>query len=78
MVYSAFGPRLDPFREELRTFPFGKFDDQVDSLTQLLAFDIERRRWIETEHAEDGRPLRVNRRDRPRLTELARSARDDN
>ena len=33
---------VEPFINELVTFPHGRFDDQVDSLVQLIAFAVRR------------------------------------
>lgn len=36
----------------------GRHDDQVDSMSQFLIFDLDKRLWVEREHDEFGRPLR--------------------
>lgn len=45
---------LNDFRDEVRAFPAGKYDDQVDSMVQFLAY---RRRLIAIAH-EERRPKR--------------------
>ncbi len=54
-------PWLEDFRDELRGFPFGKHDDQVDSTTQFLQYYLQRAQWILTERDARGRPMRINR-----------------
>jgi predicted phage terminase large subunit-like protein len=58
-------PWLDAFRHELRAFPFGRNDDQVDSMTQFLEFHL---RWshdlLEERDPVTGRKLWINRRSR--------------
>lgn len=56
-------PWLEAFRTELRSFPYGKHDDQVDSMTQFLEFDIAKRAWVDMDYDEDGRPMRIRRRE---------------
>jgi len=57
---------LEAFRSELRAFPSGKFNDQVDSFSQFVAYQMRHWRWILTEHDKTGRPLRMVRlRQRP-------------
>lgn len=59
-------PWLDAFRSELKAFPSGRYDDQVDTLSQFIGFQLRNWRWIMTEHGPDGRALKVNRlRKRP-------------
>jgi predicted phage terminase large subunit-like protein len=57
-------PWLDAFRSELRAFPFGKHDDQVDSMTQFLQFQLVRRDALLAPRDPSGRRLRVNRTSR--------------
>lgn len=52
---------LDDFRRELRAFPNGRNDDQVDSLTQFLEYFLRRAPWLLVERDETGRALRINR-----------------
>jgi predicted phage terminase large subunit-like protein len=55
-------PWLEAFRHELRSFPFGRNDDQVDSMTQFLEYQ---RRWSHDLLAErdpvSGRKLWIDR-----------------
>lgn len=37
-------PWLDDFRCEVLAFPKGKHDDQIDALSQLMTWDLERRK----------------------------------
>ncbi len=43
-LFPVRAPWLSDFRHEFQTFPAGKYDDQVDSVIQFLA-------WLETPHA---------------------------
>jgi predicted phage terminase large subunit-like protein len=54
-------PWLDDFRRELRAFPYGRNDDQVDSMTQFLEYFLHRARSLLVERDETGRPLRIQR-----------------
>lgn len=59
-------PWLDEFRAELKAFPYGKYDDQVDSFSQAVHFQRDNWQWSMTERGPDGRPLRpVRHRKRP-------------
>jgi predicted phage terminase large subunit-like protein len=61
----AEAPWLDDLTRELRAFPNGKYDDQVDSVSQFILFQMHRWRWMLTEHNERGRvraPVRMRRR----------------
>ncbi|MEG3088283.1 phage terminase large subunit [Sphingomonas sp. PB4P5] len=54
-------PWLHEFQRELRAFPFGRHDDQVDTMTQFLEYFLWRSRSLLTERDEFGRALYVNR-----------------
>lgn len=54
-------PWLNGFRSELKAFPSGRYDDQVDSFSQFIQFQLRNWRWAETEFDEDGRPIDVIR-----------------
>ena len=54
-------PWLDDFRNELRAFPHGRHDDQVDTMTQFLEYYLRRAKWLLAERDETGRPLRIER-----------------
>jgi predicted phage terminase large subunit-like protein len=52
-------PWLDELRSEVLAFPYGRHDDQVDALSQLMTWDQERRvptygiypmRWVPRTH----------------------------
>lgn len=61
----AEAPWLQAFRSELRSFPAGKYDDQVDSLSQFVYFQRARWRSIYQERTATGRPaknLRLTKR----------------
>jgi predicted phage terminase large subunit-like protein len=65
-------PGLDAFISELKAFPYGKHDDQVDTLTQVLEYVMFKWRSVDTRrNPETGRALYVNRRrERPPLPPL--------
>ena len=64
-------PGLDTFLAELRAFPFGRYDDQIDTLTQVLDYIMFNWRSVETERLPSGRAVRRNRdRQRPPLPTL--------
>lgn len=56
-------PWLDAFRSELRAFPQGKHDDQVDSFSQFVIHQLKNWNWILTEFDDRGRAKFVNRYD---------------
>ncbi|MEO6114164.1 MAG: phage terminase large subunit [Sphingomicrobium sp.] len=59
-------PWLDAFRAELKAFPNGAYNDQVDSFSQAVLFQINNWRWAMTERQPDGRAVRLVRdRKRP-------------
>jgi predicted phage terminase large subunit-like protein len=51
-------PWLAALRSELRAFPSGKYDDQVDSLSQFVHFQRSKWRSIYQERTPSGRPMR--------------------
>ena len=56
-------PWLDVFLNELRAFPFGKHDDQVDSMTQFLEFAMSRKALIHIDYnPKTGRRCNVIRK----------------
>ena len=58
-------PWLDALTHELRAFPDGKYDDQVDSFSQFVRFQTNNWRWLLTEYTEKGRvraKVRLRRR----------------
>jgi len=57
----AEAPWLDAFRSELKAFPSGRHDDQVDSMTQFIQFDLQYWKWVLTELDETGRPIDILR-----------------
>lgn len=57
-------PWIEAFRSEIRAFPYGRHDDQVDSFSQFVNYQIGHWRYILTEHAPDGRPIRPIRIDK--------------
>lgn len=52
---------LDDFRNELRAIPHGRHDDQADSFSQFVRFQVRRWNWILTEYERDGRARRMIR-----------------
>jgi len=61
---------LDAFLSELRAFPNGRFDDQVDSLTQMLEYTFWNWRQLREEHNASGRLIAPVRGKRPPLPAL--------
>lgn len=61
---------LDTFLSELRAFPNGRHDDQVDSLTQMLEYILHRWRKFEEQRTESGRLKRGVHGKRPPLPSL--------
>lgn len=57
----AEAPWLESFRAELKAFPSGKHDDQVDSFSQFVNYQLGKWRWIMTEHDRKGRPRSIIR-----------------
>ncbi|NWK99112.1 hypothetical protein DM806_26335 [Sphingobium lactosutens] len=55
-------PWLEAFRSELKAFPSGGHDDQVDSFSQFEQFQLNSWKWVETQYDAKGRPLRVVRK----------------
>jgi predicted phage terminase large subunit-like protein len=58
-------PWLPAFRSELRAFPNGRHDDQVDSMSQFILWQLRHWAWTLSEIDSQGRPvrpLRMNRR----------------
>lgn len=58
-------PWLGAFKHELRAFPYGKHDDQADSLSQFVNFQLHGWKWILEERNAEGRlraPVRLRRR----------------
>jgi predicted phage terminase large subunit-like protein len=56
---------LTSFRSELKAFPSGRYDDQVDSFSQFVNFQLLNWRWILSERTESGRlkaPIRLRKR----------------
>jgi predicted phage terminase large subunit-like protein len=58
-------PWLETFRQELRAFPLGKHDDQVDSMSQFINHHKKYWTWVVTEYGASGRPIRQQHRHRP-------------
>jgi predicted phage terminase large subunit-like protein len=59
---------LEAFRSELKAFPLGRHDDQVDSLSQFINYQKVHWAWVMTEYGRDGRPKRLNHTHRPWAT----------
>lgn len=64
-ILPADAPWLAPFRSELKAFPNGRHDDQVDSFSQFVCFQQRQWRSIMTERTASGRPVRTIRGPRP-------------
>lgn len=56
-------PWLDDFKRELKAFPHGKYDDQVDSFSQFVKYQLATWQWLLTEFEPDGRAVRIDRYD---------------
>ncbi len=54
-------PWLDMFLSELRAFPNGRHDDQVDSMTQFILFQLRNWKWALSEYEPNGRLSRTVR-----------------
>lgn len=61
---------LDAFLSELRAFPNGRHDDQVDTLTQLLEYGLNHWRGLVEERLPNGRVKALVRGNRPPLGPL--------
>lgn len=48
-------PWLDDFRHEMQAFPDGKYDDQADSFSQFVLFQMRNWRWLLERRAPNGR-----------------------
>lgn len=59
----AEAPWLDDFKRELKAFPQGKHDDQVDSFSQFVKYQLANWRWVLTEFMPNGRAREVVRHD---------------
>lgn len=55
----AEAPWLDRFTAELKAFPLGKHDDQADSFSQFVRFQVKNWPWLLTRFDHTGRPDRV-------------------
>lgn len=49
---------LDDFRRELQAFPDGKYDDQADSFSQFVWYQMHNWRWVLAERTKNGRLIR--------------------
>jgi len=59
-------PWLDAFRAELKAFPNGRHDDQVDSFSQFVMFQLQNWRWTLAERTPEGRLIRpIRQQKRP-------------
>jgi len=52
---------LEGFTCELKAFPHGRYDDQVDSFSQFVKYQLSKWRWVLTEYEADGRASYVIR-----------------
>jgi predicted phage terminase large subunit-like protein len=58
-------PWLADFRNELRAFPQGRYDDQVDSFSQFVRHQMKKWHWVLTEYTPEGRvkdSIRISKR----------------
>ena len=59
-------PWLDAFKAELKAFPMGRHDDQVDSFSQFVRHQLRKWKWVITKYDQRGRGDRSTRmRNRP-------------
>ncbi len=59
-------PWLPAFRSELKAFPNGRHDDQADSFSQFVSYQLRKWSWLLTEYAPNGRVISGSRhRTRP-------------
>ena len=59
-------PWLDAFRSELKAFPDGRHDDQADSFSQFVGYQLRKWNWLLTEYDSKGRAIsKVRYRKRP-------------
>lgn len=64
-------PWLDAFLSELRAFPTGRNDDQVDAMSQFLEFAMSRQAWVNTPiDPVTGRRLHIRRRETVRRSSV--------
>ena len=61
---------LEIFISEIRAFPNGRYDDQVDSLTQMLEWSFWNWRNLKMKYTLKGRPIALIRGKRPPLPSL--------
>jgi predicted phage terminase large subunit-like protein len=52
---------LQSFQSELRAFPAGRHDDQVDSMTQFINYQLLNWPWVLTQYDDTGRPIDIIR-----------------
>lgn len=57
-------PWLEAFKAELKAFPNGKHDDQADSFSQFVKFQLANWKWLLTEIMPDGRARDLVRHER--------------
>lgn len=53
-------PWLDDFTRELKEFPLGRHDDQADSLSQFVGYQMRKWRYVMTEYDRDGFEVRCH------------------
>lgn len=61
ILMPAEAPWLDAFKSEMKAFPAGRHDDQVDSFSQFIEFQRRNWRWAMTDYDARGRPTRLRR-----------------
>ena len=54
-------PWLEPFRSEMRSFPYGRHDDQADALSQFFEYFLVRATSLLEERGPNGRGLYIRR-----------------
>jgi predicted phage terminase large subunit-like protein len=54
-------PWLAVFRSEMKAFPNGRYDDQVDSFSQFIPYQMKNWKWTMAKLDKSGRPERISR-----------------
>ena len=54
-------PWLAAFRSELKAFPSGRYDDQADSFSQFVNYQLRHWKWVMTEYGRGGRARKLIR-----------------
>lgn len=66
----SYAPFVEAFTNELRAFPHGRYDDQVDAMTQVLQWAMNNWRTLARQYTETGRVVAIVRGPRRPLPPL--------